>query len=226
MEINQASAETAAVLMPFVRRLQVNLGRTNELLKISKEFSSAGSKEKSVVADDLLRAAIVFLHATLEDALRTLSMLYLPQSSESQLNNIPLVGTGVGTRPEKFLLGKLVAHRGKTVDALLEASVAAYLARSNYNDTKEIASLLSGLGMSLKKINKQFPALDELMKRRHQIVHRADMFFEKSETPEKLDEISLSEIEGWIAAVRELTTQMLAHIIGKEMKARLPHLPV
>jgi len=224
MDLKQASEETAKILMPFVRRLHKNIARINQLLTAAQEYLASKDHEKLAIGDDFLRSAVVFLHATLEDALRTLAMLYLPLSSEIQLNDIPLIGTGNGNRPEKFFLGKLAEHRGKSVDNLLEESVSAYLQRSNYNNTVDVAYLLRGLGINLKEVSPYFPAIDELMKRRHEIVHRADMVFDATDALEKLNAISTLEIKSWIEAVRGLTTYMLAYIIGKEMTDRLPYL--
>ncbi len=218
--LKKASGETATILHPFAVRLGRNINRTQQLLKISEELDS-NVQGKEAAADDVLRAVVVFLHATLEDSLRSIAILYLPVSSEEQLNLVPLANTSGTGRPEKFFLGKLVAHRGKTVDQLIEASVAAYLARSTYNDTTEIASLLRGLGLDPAKVSKHFPALDELINRRHNIVHRADMSDEDPVLPALIRNISREEIERWMEAVKETTTQMMAHIIAKEMSARI-----
>ena len=90
-----------------------------------------------------------------------------------------------------------------------------------YNDTTEIASLLRSLGLDPVKVSTHFPALDELIKRRHNIVHRADMSDENPALPALIRNISREEIERWIEAVKETTKEMLAHIIEKELTARL-----
>lgn len=221
MEVKQASFETATILMPFARRLRGNLARADQLLNISQQIGANKDQRSVAAAEDLLRAVVVFLHATLEDALRSLAILYLPVSGEEQLNAIPLVETGVTGRPEKFFLGKLVAHRGKSVDEVIEMSVAAHLARSTYNDTTEVASLLKSLGMNPAAVSMHFPALDQLIRRRHQVVHRADLSDDNPEIPDHLRPISLDEVKDWQHAVKELTTDMMAHIIGTEMGSRM-----
>ena len=220
MEMRQASVETARILHPFAARLGRNINRTLQLLKTSEEILASSVPAKEVASDDILRAVVVFLHATLEDSLRSLAILYLPVSAEDQLNLVPLVNTGTAGRPEKFFLGKLVAHRGKTVNQLLEESVAAHLARSTYNDTTEIASLLRGLGLDPSAVAKYFPALDQLIRRRHQIVHRADLSDENADRPDHVRAISRTDVETWIEAVKETTTTMMAHIIETELTAR------
>jgi hypothetical protein len=221
MEVNEASLETAKILMPFLRRLHRNMARTDQLLNTSQQIGTIKDDRSVAAADDVLRAVVVFLHATLEDSLRSLAMLYLPVSGEEQLNGVPLIETGSAGRPEKFFLGKLATHRGKSVDEVIELSVAAHLARSTYNDTTEIASLLKSLGMNPAVVSMHFPALDKLIRRRHQIVHRADLSDENPEIPDHVRPISLEQVNEWKNAVKELTTELMAHIIGKEMGTRM-----
>ena len=143
-----------------------------------------------------------------------------PCTGERQLNAVPLVGTGTGGRPEKFLLGKLAVHRGKSVDAIINESVSGYLARSNYNDTTEIANLLRDLGLDPKGAATHFPAIGKLLNRRHEIVHRADFSDEDSDSPDFLRNISRQDVEAWLEAVKGLTQYMMAHIIRNEMASR------
>src|SRR5207253_11452992 len=125
---------------------------------------------KPVMSGDLLRSAIVFLHSTLEDLLRSVEVRRTPAAGESVLNDIPLVGV----RGEKFALGKLAAHRGKTVDAVILESVAAYLERQSYNNPEELAAFCARAGVDKGMLQPFFGVLGEFMRRRHQIVHRAD----------------------------------------------------
>ena len=71
-------------------------------------------------------------------------------------------------------MGKLAQHRSKTVDALIEESIAGYLERSNFNDTNEIALLLIGMDVDIQIVKYTFSDLDKIIQRRHQVVHRAD----------------------------------------------------
>ena len=53
--------------------------------------------------------------------------LTIPFSDESAIDHVPLLG--IGERPKKFFLGKLVRHRGKTVDDVIQQSIHAGNAR-------------------------------------------------------------------------------------------------
>ena len=153
--------------------LAENLARVENLVLTYESHPDAqGPGRKSAELLDILRAAVVLLHASLEDMLRALARWRLPTSSQAVLDEIPLVG--VGSNPKKFFLGELAAYRGKTIDELLTDSVNAHLEHSNYNNTDDIAALLASVNVDVTKVNARFPDIQKMMERRHQIVHRAD----------------------------------------------------
>jgi len=128
--------------------------------------------------EDLLRAAVVFMHATVEDLLRTVGQVTLPNAPEDVLNNIPLTGSKDSLRAEKFWLGGLAAFRGRTVDDVITDSVRTYLERLTFNTTTDVVAHLTACGFSREAmaiVTSSLPQLGELMTRRHQIVHRADV---------------------------------------------------
>lgn len=164
---------------------------------------------------DLLRSAVVLIHATLEDMLRSIASVLLPYSDEATLNVIPLVGTSGSGRAEKFFLGKLAAHREKSVLALIKESVDEHLLHATYNDTSQIATLLKSLDVALDKVQDGFPVLDALIKRRHQIVHRADRSQPTQDPQEKVQQISAETVEEWIAVATSFVAAILSNAIYK-----------
>lgn len=120
---------------------------------------------------DILRAAVVLLHATTEDLLRSLAYWKLPSASSNVLANFSLPNSAGAT---KFNLGELSLFRGETVDAVIKKCVDAYLEKSNYNNNKEVSALLTSIGLNVAMINHTFSLLEQMMLHRHQIVHRAD----------------------------------------------------
>jgi hypothetical protein len=161
-------------------------------------------------ANDILRAMVVLNHAYLEDFLRTLGTTFLPVADMSALDNVPLAGSGTKDRAEKFFLGKLTQHRGKTVDDVIRISVLEDLERRSFNSVTEIISFLETIGVSpqngdwntdLKKMSQLgeetkyggMAALDEMIRRRHNIVHRAD----KTKDGAGLEPVSFDSFEVW-----------------------------
>jgi hypothetical protein len=133
-------------LFSLQSRLLNNLSRVESLVLVRKAIRDSNQKIKPVKSD-ILRAAVVVLHAALEDYLRSLSLVYLPASTEQALNKIPLIGAS-GHRPEKFQLGALLAHKHRKVSKLIELSVAEHLKSTTYNNIPQIDNLLTDLGKS------------------------------------------------------------------------------
>lgn len=197
-----------ARLRPYLEHLEENVARVNRLLTFFDE--ELGKREGG---DDILRAAVVFIHAYLEDFLRTLAAELLPAGDERSFEDIPLTGSKSFGRGEKFALGQLVQHRGKTVDQLLRQSVFDYLSRSNYNSTTEIASLLVRLGFRPEEHNKAFDAIDRMIERRHQIVHRADKRSSSGKT--MLQPIERAEVVEWLQATFSFTSGLLTPLMQR-----------
>jgi RiboL-PSP-HEPN len=164
-------------IAPYIDHMQEGFKRTERLVNLAVAYvkpREEGAGERRETSDDILRSVVVLTHAYLEDFLRTLARALLPIASEAAVNAIPLAGLGGNTgRAEKFFLGKLTQHRGKSVDDVIRESVEEYLGRVSFNSGTEIMSFLGQLGV---KPNDpwQLKYLDQMIQRRHLIVHRAD----------------------------------------------------
>jgi hypothetical protein len=101
----QLRAAIRSDLKPYFDRLKETFGRLFHLLEFFENVEkgvitfSECSVDASQLSGDMLRAAVVFAHAHLEDFLRTLAFAYLPATDEQTLNEIPLAGLGESTRP-------------------------------------------------------------------------------------------------------------------------------
>jgi hypothetical protein len=186
-------------LKPYLTLLQKGITRCMNLVEEAKNA-------KPETSADMLRAVVVLNHAHLEDFLRTIAASFLPRADENALNAIPLMG--LGHRPEKFFLGKLAKHRGKTVDEVLRLSVSEHMERSNFNNMREIVDFLGSMGLQIPDTTDPSKvlelavndntrlALNAMIQRRHHIVHQAD----KAKTGDGLQEIDPAEVAGWVAA--------------------------
>jgi hypothetical protein len=196
------------VLEPYFKRHHDQVTRMFALLT----FQLKHPPESAEVAQDVLRAAVVLVHATLEDFLRTIALQLVPSLDEKFLNQVPLAESSDSGRAEKFLLGKLTNFRGNTVNEVLEKSVRKYLARSNFNNVDEIAAFLRSLEIEIDVETKAvFPALQALMERRHQIVHRGDRLESEQTALGPLCPITADQVIAWGQAV----TTFNSRVIGK-----------
>ena len=192
-------------------RFGQNMERVRNLTKLYRDhLMGEGSGRRGHSKTDVLRAAVVLLHATMEDLLRSIAYWKLPSATAQTLSRIPLVSQAPAT---KFNLGDLSAHRGKSVDEVIESSVNGYLQRSNYNNTDEIASFLKSVGIDVAAVNAHFPNIDQVMKRRHQIVHRADRDDEAAgQGRHHVTSIGVSTVEGWVTNVQAFGDAVLGEI--------------
>ncbi len=123
--------------------------------------------------DDILRAATVLLHASLEDFLRTIALAHLPRTDSDLLRNVPLAGTGK-PRQTKYTLSDLTIHCGRDVDSIIDESIDEWLSQHSFNNCTDIASILKHIGIDPESCNAAFTSLKEMIARRHNIVHNAD----------------------------------------------------
>lgn len=194
----------------IVDRFALNIARVKNLVSIYEiTLAGAGQGRRSHQKTDVLRAAVVLLHASVEDVLRSLAYWKLPNAATGVLDQFPLVGNGPAM---KFSLGALAAHRGKTVDDVLKASVDSYLERSNYNNTVEVSSFLNQIGLDVAAVNHTYPLLDDLMRRRHQIVHRADRDEAGGQGNHKVRSVSPAAVNKWITNVEAFIASVLAQV--------------
>lgn len=175
-----------------------------------KHLQGSGGGRRGHLQTDVLRAATVFLHASLENFLRSLSYWKLPSANKDVIDKIPISGSEGNAK--KFFLGELVAHRGKSVDKLIKESVSQYLERSNYSSINELTSFLSSISVIPQNVNSEFSSLEDLMKRRHQIVHRADIDESGGQGRHKVKSIGVAQVNNWVSSVEKFSASVLNEI--------------
>jgi hypothetical protein len=191
-------------------RVDRTLERVRHLVSLYEAYVGQGQGRRDIRASDVLRAATVLLHATLEQLLRDLATQYLPAAPREALDVVPLVG--IKGRAEKFLLGALAEHREKQVSDLIRESVDAYLSKVNYNDTEDVAVLLRSVGIDTARVNGRFADLEALMQRRHQIVHQADRNPERGRGQHWAQSIGRHTVLRWIEAVEDFVAAVDAQV--------------
>ncbi len=180
------------------RRFDQNLLRVTNLIA-SYQNAVAGSGRVTVSTVDALRAAVVFLHATLEDLVRSVLAWRLPRANAEHLEDVPLVGFEPRT---KFTLDDIARHRGKMVDDLVVESVESFLQRSSYNDPGDLDRALKKIGIDTKVlVTPHKNQLGAMMARRHWIVHRADRNDAQGSGQHAARSLSPTTVETWLRAV-------------------------
>lgn len=166
---------------------------------------TAKAKKFEVYLDDIGRAMIVFLHSAVETTLRDIIRLKLKQI-DADLSGVPFdEPSGLPSRKDKITLIDLARYRGQSVDAIIEASINEYLARLSFNNANDIAANLKRIGLSQDSIQQYYMALDEMMKRRHKIVHEGDIKPLSSE----IEPIDLVKLKMWLVASKEFSREII-----------------
>jgi hypothetical protein len=167
---------------------------------------------RPVESADALRAAVVFLHATVEELVRALLVWKAPEASRQNLDGIEITPIGwekFKLKDKGLVLGWLSEHRTRTVPEVIALSVEEYAKRMSVNSSSDLARYLQGMGLDPNCVQEHFAQFDSLTDRRHKIVHRAD----RNETPGRGQHAALSLGEAtvvrWIATVRALAEALL-----------------
>jgi hypothetical protein len=202
------------VLVTLEGRFRENLERVRSLIVLYDRVTGSASGRPSVQGSELLRIAVVFLHAALEDLLRGVAEWRLPAASTEVLSQIPFVG-GDGRRTT-LTLGDLAAHRDRPVGYVISKSVIAYLDRSSYNNPQDIARLLGQIGLPQKAIERLMKAhavkLRAIMSRRHKIAHRLDRNDATGRGHHAAYSIGKIIVEKWLRDVRQFGADLSAEV--------------
>lgn len=182
------------------------LNRVKNLISIYDQTSKGGARKPLTPTTDILRAAVVLLHAILEEYVRHVAELGLPHADPSLLDDIPLVGQ---KRGERFRLGDLAKLQGHTVDSVIQNSIRDYLAKKSFSSVSEVFATLQAAGIETGQLTTSAKQLDGLIRRRHEIVHRGDQIpRKKGASPWVPRSITRSQVVGWTAAVERFVTKV------------------
>jgi hypothetical protein len=169
-----------------------------------------GKGRRSVEQTDLLRAAVVLLHATLEDLLRSLCEWKMPGANPEAFSEVPLVGTRGRTR---FGLPELATFRGSTVDDLITQSINEFLEKSSFNNPGDLKIALEKIGVGAHLVNQDAPVLAAMMTRRHWIAHRADRNPRKGRGHHLAASLANAAVIRWVESVERFGNVVVTVLI-------------
>jgi hypothetical protein len=186
-----------------------NLERVRTMVGLYESSAGKGKGRRSVEQTDLLRAAVVLLHATMEHLFRSLCEWKLPAANPDALSEVPLVGTRGKTR---FGLQELAALRGQTVDEIISRSVSEFLEKSTFNHPGDIKDALVKVGLDSGLVNQYAKTLAAMMSRRHLIAHRVDRNPSKGPGRHAAMSLSAAMVLYWIAMVERFGNELLSRV--------------
>jgi hypothetical protein len=189
------------------QRFNFNLKRVENLVHVYDELEGTRSKTLSQYRTDVLRSAVVLLHAAVEDLVRCLMALHLPKAPPEKLEDIPADG-GKG-KGEKLTLPALARARGRTVDDVVFQAVTDYLKTASFSNVSRVREALKRIDVDPARIATELANLGPLMDRRHRIVHRGDRADVSGDHHGALEALSREDVQAWLAAARALGASLL-----------------
>jgi hypothetical protein len=198
--------EEISGLRQITDTLTKNTTRSLRLLQYSLKLEKQIKNEDEFMKymDDVARATIVFMHSAFETALRAVVGIKLRNGAD--IGFLPFPG-----RKEKLTLKELEKYRGSSVAEVLDKSIDAFLSNLSFNNSNDVADILSRLKIPQDKLQRHYPALNQLMERRHKIVHEADL--KRTQTGYELEKIDIPNIEVWLNAIEQFFTPLVEFIL-------------
>jgi hypothetical protein len=176
------------------RRFVFNLERVQNLIQIYQTLIK-DKKNNIRYKKDILRAAVVMLHASLEDLLRGLLGWRLPSGNAEHLKSIPFnIGEG---KDEKVSLPSLAKYRGQMIDKVIEDAVHKWLDKESYNNLGDVKSAIKALELEPGDFDTYFKSINAAMLRRHEIVHQTDRKKSEVGSHGKPTPLTASDVASW-----------------------------
>lgn len=173
-----------------------NMVRVSNLIAASQKLVTQDAKDAES-ADDILRAAVMFLHSSLEEIIRNLYLYRLPSVGQEALNKIPFVTLEGIHRSKGILLGDLYMYQGSFVRNVINESINNYVNTLNINNADQLAECLKLADIQVEPLRQFFSQLNSLMKRRHQIVHQMDRANELDPLSDPVNQINATLVADW-----------------------------
>jgi len=203
------------LLAEFLTNSLTNHSRVEHLVRVYERETKETKGRRNNAHLDILRSAVVFIHATLEDGMRVATRIGLPRNCREVIDKIPLVGLNESGNVEKFFLGRLTEHMDKTVKQLIDESIDRHLERISYTSVAELAGWLKVLEVDVNLVQSLFPTLDLMMKRRHHIVHRGDRSVKTGPGQQFAQSLSARVVRQWNEAVGDFLGHVLEAVMSK-----------
>lgn len=123
----------------------------------------------------------------------------------------------------KFTLEELAKHKGKSVADVLKESLDLYVNQRTFNNTRDLGGFLEETDLRTladrckKDVSADFHLLEQMILRRHQIVHQADVPRGALEA----DDISKQDVETWATAASEFVVTVVSLLAVRSVGTKL-----
>ncbi len=191
------------------RRFAFNVERVSHLLLVFDAIKN-NKNLKQEYQSDVLRSAVVLLHATLEDLLREMIRIKVSQDPIGLLQHLEFTFTSGGSPSKpKISVEEITQFRGMTVDDLIERSIADHLSKRSFNHQADVVSAIKAAGLEPKDYAGFFANLSESIDRRHRVVHEGDRVSYGATSHGRRRPLAEGDVRRWLTAVSDFGKLML-----------------
>lgn len=190
------------------------INRVSSLLALYENLQKEGlaRKSKEMRPTDILRAAIVLLHASEEDYFRNILVRWYPlKADQKAMSEISLAGSD--GRVSKYSFDRFAQFSGKTVDEVIAQSVQEHFSKMSFNSYKDIDGRLKKINIQLDSFQRKSD-IDTLIKRRHKIVHEVDLIRDASTGKRRTNQIKSYQVRTWMEC-----SMSLIQVIDEQVSA-------
>lgn len=129
-----------------------NMRRVGNLIYIYEQIEEkeiGEQKERS----DILRAAVVLMHASIEEIVRNLFVDRLPNAKVEALNELAYPPYGAGNRAKGVFLGDLLKnHGGRFVENVIIDAIHAHVDVLNINNSDQLVANLKKVSIKTERL--------------------------------------------------------------------------
>lgn len=211
--MRKPTSNQAKELKQLHSRFWHTLTRTYALIHVATGLGTDDDPpELSAEGEDIIRAMIVFLYASIEDFLRELVRILYERLSGGRLDKIQI---RVGSKNFNTIgLGTLARHPDKLFADVVRDSVNNWLTDKNFSNVPAVRAILRDLEVKIEKNwTDYFKSLGQLMRRRHRIVHKADLSKPTDVRPKKFTLHESQMILGWFHDVDFFVTELVISLL-------------
>lgn len=186
-----------------------NLSRVNSLLGLFEKSSQVnlGSDDER---SELLRAVVVFLHSSVEEVVRNLFVDRLPYAPTETLNELTYSAYGPTNKSKGAMLGDLLLHHGgRLVENVIIDAINAHIDRLNINNSEQLVAQLQKVKIDAEPLRPLLGKLDQLMRRRHQIVHQMDREDTLDPNTRPISPIDRDSVRTWADSVEKFHAEII-----------------
>lgn len=171
-----------------------NMQRATSIIKSAENLDTNGTKRS-----DVLRSAVVLLHSIFETYYRNVLLKKLPDADEKVLDSLKILDAN---NDKKVSLSRIRSYGMMSADEIVKKSIAMHLSGTSFNDYKDINNWAQKIHFDLSEFTNG-KELNEMIHRRHKIVHEADMIV-KPDGKTRLTPLGVTEVKLWFSVVENI----------------------